>query len=144
MERVIDPIKLSLAKINGSRLMAGIMMLMLNLGSRYVDVGFSEVQEKALRNLLMREILIFAMVFTATKDIVTSILMTAAFIILSDFLLNERSRFCLAPSLVHKAAGTDKGKEEGEVSEQEVIKAFQVLQKAEKAGMIEMKTEASS
>jgi hypothetical protein len=143
MERVIDPIKLSLAKINGSRLMAGVMMLMLNLGSRYVDVGFSEVQEKALRNLLMREILIFAMVFTATKDIVTSILMTAAFIILSDFLLNERSRFCLAPSLVHKAAGTDK-KEEGEVSEQEVIKAFQVLQKAEKAGMIEMKTEASS
>jgi hypothetical protein len=91
----------------------------------------------------MREILIFAMVFTATKDIVTSILMTAAFIILSDFLLNERSRFCLAPSLVHKAAGTDK-KEEGEVSEQDVIKAFQVLQKAEKAGMIEMKTEASS
>ena len=142
MERVIDPIKLSLAKINGSRLMAGIMMLMLNLGSRYVDVGFSEVQEKALRNLLMREILIFAMVFTATKDIVTSILMTAAFIILSDFLLNERSRFCLAPSLVHKAAGTDK--KEGEVSEQDVIKAFQVLQKAEKAGIIEMKTEASS
>ena len=97
---------------------------MLNVGSRYVDVGFSKSQETALRNNLIREILIFAMMFTATRDVVTSTLMTAAFVILSDFLLNEKSRYCIIPSM---REASDKVEE---VSQDEILRALDVLKRA--------------
>lgn len=118
------PVAYGLAKINASKILAGVAMLMLNVGSRYVDVGFSKSQETALRNNLIREILIFAMMFTATRDVVTSTLMTAAFVILSDFLLNEQSKYCIIPSM---RAAADKVEE---VSQEEVLRALDVLKRA--------------
>jgi hypothetical protein len=118
------PVAYGLAKINASKILAGVAMLMLNVGSRYVDVGFSKSQETALRNNLIREILIFAMMFTATRDVVTSTLMTAAFVILSDFLLNEKSRYCIIPSM---REASDKMEE---VSQEEVLRALDVLKRA--------------
>jgi hypothetical protein len=38
-----------LAKINGSKLMMGIAMLLLNVGSKYIEIGFSQTQAQALR-----------------------------------------------------------------------------------------------
>lgn len=118
------PVAYGLAKINASKILAGVAMLMLNVGSRYVDVGFSKSQETALRNNLIREILIFAMMFTATRDVVTSTLMTAAFVILSDFLLNEKSRYCIIPSM---REASDKVEE---VSQDEILRALDVLKRA--------------
>ena len=84
-----------LTMMNNSPLLAGLAMLMLNIGSKYIEIGLTKTQEQALRNSIARELLIFAMVFMGTKDIVLSIIMTAAFIILSDYIFNERSRFCI-------------------------------------------------
>ena len=61
-------------KINGSKLLTGIVMLLLNVGSKYIELGFTKTQEQALRNGLGREILIFAVVFMGTHDIIISIL----------------------------------------------------------------------
>ena len=79
--------------INESPYLAGITMILLNIGSKYVEFGFTKTQEQALRNGLARELILFSMVFMATKDILYSILMTAAFIILTDHLFNHESRF---------------------------------------------------
>ena len=82
-----------ISSLNNSKLLMGLAMLLLNVGSKYIEIGLSRTQEQALRNALGRELLIFAVVFTATRDIVTSVLMTAAFVILSTFIFNENSRF---------------------------------------------------
>ena len=89
----------SVASLNNSKFILGVTMLLLNVGSRYVELGFSKTQEQALRNGLGREIFILAVVFMGTRDIITSILMTAAFIILADYALNERSNFCVLPEV---------------------------------------------
>ena len=36
-------------KINNSKLFAGLVMIMLNIGSKYIEIGFSKTQEEALR-----------------------------------------------------------------------------------------------
>jgi hypothetical protein len=120
-----------LAKINGSKLMMGIAMLLLNVGSKYIEIGFSQTQEQALRNALGRELLIFATVFTATRDIVMSILLTAAFVILSSFLLNENSRLCIAPRALRKLKAVADLNQDGAVSPEEEKKAIAVLMRAD-------------
>ena len=97
-----DMFKTMLKPVNESKLVMGIVMIFLNVASKYVELGFSKTQEHALRNGLGREILIFAIAFTATKDLVTAILITAAFQILSNVLFHEDSRFCLMSEKIKK------------------------------------------
>jgi len=118
--------------INNSPLLAGLAMLMLNIGSKYVQMGFSKTQEEALRAGLAREMLIFAMIFVATKDIIISVLMTAAFVILSDFAFNEQSPFCLIPDSMRRIAMEADRDGDERISEEEERDAIEVLRKAKK------------
>ena len=118
--------------INNSPFLSGIAMLMLNIGSRYVQLGFSKTQEEALRAGLAREMLIFSMIFVATKDIIISILMTAAFFILSDFAFNEKSRFCIIPGSLHRIAMEIDRNGDNMISQDEELEAIEILRKAKK------------
>ena len=111
--------------------MFGLMMLMLNIGSRYIELGFTKTQEQALRNGLGRELLIFSTVFIGSRDVVTSILMTAAFIILSDYVFNENSRFCILPDRLKKIAEVVDKNNDREISPQEEEHALEILRKAD-------------
>ena len=122
----------SLASFNNSKFLLGVTMLLLNVGSRYVELGFSKTQEQALRNGLGREIFIFAVVFMGTRDIIISIMMTASFIILSDYLLNERSRFCIMPNSMKKISNVIDFNNDGVITPDEEEKALELLRKAEK------------
>lgn len=119
-----------IARINGSNLAMGLAMLLLNVGSKYIEIKLSATQEQALRNALGRELLIFAVVFTATRDIVTSLLLTAAFVILSSYLFNENSRFCLAPKTMRRLKAIADLNKDGHVTPEEEQKAIAVLSRA--------------
>ena len=88
--------------VNNSKLLAGITMLILNVGAKYVEINFSKTQEAYLRNALGREILLFSICFMATHDIISAILLTAAFIILADIFFHEDSKYCLIPDKLNK------------------------------------------
>ena len=120
-----------LNSINNSKFVLGIMMLLINIGSRYIELGFTKTQEQALRNGLGRELLIFAIVFMATHDIVISTMMTASFIILSDYLFNENSRFCVLPARLQRIAEMVDKNNDNEISPEEEKQALDVLRKAE-------------
>lgn len=120
-----------ITKINGSNLVMGLAMLLLNIGSKYIEIKLSKTQEQALRNALGRELLIFAVVFTATRDIVTSVLLTAAFVILSTFLFNENSRFCLVPKTMRRLKAAADLNKDGHVTPEEEQRAIAVLARAQ-------------
>mgnify|MGYP001311255562 CR=1 FL=1 len=121
----------SLNSINQSKLFMGIVMLLMNVGSKYVEFGFSKTQEEALRNGIGREILIFAIIFLGTHDIIISILMTAAFIILTDHLFNEDSAYCLAPNYLKGIASIIDTNKDGKISPEEEKRAMDILRKAD-------------
>jgi len=128
---MLTSIKKYLQSINDSKFLLGIMMLLLNVGSKYIELGFSKTQEQALRNGLGRELLIFAIVFMATHDLIMSILMTAAFIILSDYLFNEKSKLCIIPAQLKKISSVIDTNKDGFISPEEEKKALDTLRKAE-------------
>ena len=122
-----------LSIINESKLLVGIAMILLNIGSKYVDFKFTKAQEQLLRNGIAREILIFAIVFMGTRDIVYSLLLTSAFIILSEFAFNEKSDYCLVKKQLNRASDVIKSQLSSEyVSPEEEQRALDVIRRAEK------------
>lgn len=61
----------------------GLLMILMNLWGRYVVDEISDSEEEYRRNLILRRIAIFALAFTATRDIAVSLLLTAGFVILA-------------------------------------------------------------
>jgi hypothetical protein len=121
-----------LKNINESKFVIGIAMILLNIGSKYVDFKFSKAQEQMLRNGIAREILIFTIVFMGTRDILYAILLTAAFIILSEHVFNEKSEYCMVPEKFKKISALIDTNNDGIVTPEEEAKALIVLKKAEK------------
>ena len=116
--------------INSSPYLAGVTMILLNIGSKYVEFGFTKTQEDALRNGLARELILFSMLFMATKDILQSILMTAAFVILTDYLFNHKSQFCIIPDHLNRIALAADRNGDNIISEEEEEKAIEILKRA--------------
>lgn len=86
---------MKLSDLNTNKYFAGIMMIILNLGSRFLVMELSDTQEQLLSNKIIRRFVVFTVVFVATRDIYVSLIVTAIFIILVSGLFNENSRFCL-------------------------------------------------
>ncbi len=127
--------------VNKSKIFGGVMVILLNIGSKYTLMKFSPTQEAFLRNMITRQVLMFCMIWTATRDIVVSILLTAALHILTEYMFNEKSRFCVIPQRyqkLEKAMDTD---DDGEVNDIELNKAINVLERAKKEKRQEIYTD---
>ena len=81
--------------LNQSKYFAGIMMIVLNLGSKYITMELSENQDELFKNKIIRRFLVFTVVFVATRDIFVSLIITGIFVIPVSGLFNENSRFAL-------------------------------------------------
>jgi len=115
---------------NNSKLLAGLAMIILNILSKYVELNLSKNQEAYIRNSISREILIFTVIFVATHDIIISILMTAAFIILANTIFNEKSSLCLMPKKYQSLKNEIDVNKDNVISESEIDNAIKILQKA--------------
>ena len=71
----------------------GIMMLLLNVGSRFIAHEFSDDDKEYGQNILFRRVAIFAACFVGTKDVVTSILLTAGFVVIAGGLFRGKGPF---------------------------------------------------
>jgi hypothetical protein len=76
--------------LNQNTFFAGIMMLLLNVGSRFIVHEFSADDKEYRENILIRRICIFAVCFVGTKDIIVSLILTAGFVILAGGLFRGK------------------------------------------------------
>jgi hypothetical protein len=118
--------------LNNSKFFAGIIMIILNIGSKYITIKLSKSQEQYLRNAIARQLLIFAIVWTGSRDLLVSLAITAAFIVLTDHLFNEDSAFCIIPQRMRQYEKVLDLDEDGKVTPEEVNQAFRILNKMKK------------
>lgn len=69
------------------------MMLLLNVGSRFIAHELSDDEKEYQQNIFFRRLAIFAVCFVGTRDVVISILLTAGFVILAGGLFRGRGPF---------------------------------------------------
>ena len=118
--------------LNNSKFFAGIVMILLNIGSKFITIQFSKSTEQYLKYSVTKQLLIFAMAWMGTRDIYNALGLTAIFTILSDYLFNEESSLCIVPHkyrVLHKLIDIN---EDGVVSEKELNDAVAILEKAKK------------
>ena len=118
--------------INNNKFFAGIIMLIMNIGAKYATIEFSKTQEQYLKNVFSKQLIIFATVWVATHDIIISILLTAAFVVLSDFLINPESQLCMLPKRYKTLHTILEDKSDEIVTKDQIDKANAILKKAEK------------
>lgn len=91
----INPLEHAFMAINTNPYFIGLMMLLLNLGGRFLGMEISKEQEKVFQNPWVRRALVFTVLFVATRNIFVAGIMTIFVLLLLSFLLNENSDLCL-------------------------------------------------
>ena len=129
---MITKIRENLASLNNSKFFAGLVMIMLNIGSKYITIELSKTQEEYLKNHIARQILIFSISWMGTRDILMSLALTAIFVVMTEFLFNENSKFCVIPLEYRKYKDVLDLNGDGVVTPDEIKKAEELLKKAKK------------
>jgi hypothetical protein len=83
--------------LNDNKVFAGIVMLIMNIGSKYINIELSKTQENYIKYSIGRQLIIFSILWVGTRDIFVSLFMTVLFILFADYLLNENSYYCIIP-----------------------------------------------
>lgn len=101
---MLDPV---FQALNTSTFFIGIMMLLLNTGSRYIVHELADTDEEYRKYILIRRLAVFAVCFVGTRDVVASLILTAAFVVLSTGLFHGKSIYAREgmanPALVDRA-----------------------------------------
>ena len=118
--------------LNNSKMFAGVIMILLNVGSKFINIQFSKSTEQYLKNNVTKEILVFAMAWMGTRDVFAALCLTILFTILSDHLFNEESHVCIVP---HEFRVLNKNLDlnnDGKITPDELSSAISILEKAKK------------
>lgn len=120
--------------LNTSKIFAGLMIITINIGSKFVHINISKSMEAYLKYTFSKQILVFAIAWMGTRDIYVALLITLLFTILFEFVLNEESRFCCLPETFtnYHLDLLETNPTDEKVSEEDVIKAKALLEKAAK------------
>ena len=84
-----------LDKINDNKYFAGIAMLILNIGTKYITIELSDTQDDFLKNVIIRRLGLFTIFWFGTKDILVSLILTGIFVIFVSNMFNENSKYCI-------------------------------------------------
>ena len=140
MKKVLSSLQESLGSINNSKVFAGCMMLIMNIASKYVTIKLSKSQEAYFRNNIARELLIFVVCWMGTRDLLIALMLTAAFYVLSQHLFHEESKMCILPKKYREFHLLLDTNQDGEVSQQEITDAVNLLAKAKSQQASQAKT----
>ena len=113
--------------LNTSSYFAGIMMILLNIGGKYFVKEFGTTIDFIFNLKIVRRLLLFTVFFVATRNVKTSLILTAVFVILALELFNEKSNMCVIPK--NMLEFIDKNKD-GVITSEEVQQSLKLLQKA--------------
>jgi len=125
----MDIINNAINSLNSSTFFAGIMMICLNIGSRYIQLNLDESTESYIKYALTKEILVFTISWMATRNIYSALVLTAVFVVLADFILNEKSNYCLLPKKFIKSRKLGEYTNNKVITDKEYGDAMDIVQK---------------
>ena len=125
--------------INNSKIFAGLMIITLNIVSKFANFKLSKTLEAYFKFTFSRQVLVFAIAWMGTRDIYIALLITIIFVILTEYLFHEESHFFVLSedfrdyhiSLLENENTVET------VTEEDIKKAKNILEKAKEQKMIQ-------
>ena len=130
MGNIYNNIKTYTIPLDNSKYFAGIVMIILNIGSKYITIKLSKTQESYLSSSIARQILIFSIIWMGSRDLLISLILSAVFVILTDHLFNEKSKLCILPESLREFEEILDENNDGEITPDELENAKKILEKA--------------
>jgi hypothetical protein len=123
----VPGIDILLNSINSNPYFIGVMMLLLNLGGRFLSLEVTKGQEKFLSDPMIRRFLLFVVLFVGTRNVLVAAGMTVVIVILLGYLLNEHSDLYIFHSTATKkpAKVADSGPSDLSMEELMILKRLQ-------------------
>jgi len=120
--------------VNDSKIFAGIMIIILNISSKFVSVKLSKSIESYLKNTFSRQLLVFTIAWMGTRDIYIALIVTIIFSICIDILWNENSPYCILSEEFtdYHLSLIEDSEKCNHFTKEDVEKAMHVLEKAQK------------
>jgi uncharacterized membrane protein len=131
--------------LNNSKLFAGLMIITLNIVSKFANFKLSKTLESYFKFTFSRQILVFAIAWMGTRDIYVALIITVVFVILTEYLFHEESAFFVLPETFkdYHISLLENENNKDEVTDEDVKKALIVLEKAKDQNLIEKKDYSS-
>ena len=109
--------------LNENKYFIGLMMILVNIGSRFIIGELSDEQKKLINDKTLRRLFIFGVFFMATRDVISSLILTIMFVLLISELFHEDSELSLIPKKEDSKAENKKedSKAENDKKIQDVI-----------------------
>ena len=83
--------------LSGNKYILGLMILLINIGARYIGNEVGDFMHKVLNHKFSRRFLIFLVLWMGTRDLVVAGVITIAFIVIVSTIFNEHSDYCILP-----------------------------------------------
>jgi hypothetical protein len=91
----LNPIEAVLTSLNTNTYLIGLSMILLNLGGRHLAPGLTSEQDKFFQNPWIRRIMLFVVIFVATRNLFTALWLSIGLVLVIGYLLNEHSSLYL-------------------------------------------------
>lgn len=118
--------------LSSNKFFTGFMFLILNVGAKYATVNITKSQQEYIKKALFREILIFAIIWSGSRDLFVALTLTVVFMVFTDYLFNDSSKFCVIPKHLRRFEDLIDTDGDGVISEEEIQKAMKILERAKK------------
>ena len=115
------------SKLKSNTYITGLIILFLNLASKHVTIDLSDNQKQFIKATIGRQIIIFTILWSGTKNLLVSFILTAVFVILADHIFNEKSKYCILPKKIKNVLDTNN---DGKIDQKEIDNAIKVLSRA--------------
>jgi hypothetical protein len=127
----LDYLHNNVQTINNSKIFAGIMIITLNVVSKFANIKLSKTLESYFKYTFSKQILVFAIAWMGTRDIYIALFITFVFVIFTEYFFHEESTLCILPksfSDYHISLLDDEKKEK--ITDEDVAKAKEIIEKA--------------
>ena len=92
-----NPIHKAVMSLNQSKMFAGVVMILLNIASKFVHIKLTTSQEMYVRKYISGELFVFATCWLGTRDVYISIGVALLFFIFTTYIFNEDSKIGILP-----------------------------------------------
>ena len=81
--------------MNNSKIFAGIMIILMNITSKYVPIKLGKTMERLMKHYISAPLLVFTVSWIGTRDLYIAFIITGLYILFAEILFNEDSSFCV-------------------------------------------------
>jgi hypothetical protein len=110
------------------KIFAAIILIILNVGSKNIDLTLSPAQKYILMHDFTKQLLIFSIAWVGSRDIASALLVTGVYIIAIEVFMNTKSRFNLLPDSLRRLESSIDMNDDGTIDEDELNNAIKIIE----------------